>query len=163
MHHRADRDLLLFRINQHACAIPIGGIAEIVQYAATTTLPGQPPILEGFLNLRGHALPVIRLAALFGLPQAAPALNSAIIVLRSQAGLLVDEVEGLHSLVPGSLEPIAGGHSFNECAAGQFDFEHRRFTLLSPERILLAQEEARIAGLAKLAQDRIAQLADTGA
>lgn len=163
MHPRAEGNLLLFRIEKHACAIPIGGIAEIVQYAATTTLPGQPSILEGFLNLRGHALAVIRVAALFGLPQAPPALNSAIIVLRSQAGLLVDEVEGLHSLAPGLLKAVAEGHSFNGCAVSQFDFEHRRFTLLSPERILLAQEESRIAELAKLAQDRIAQLADTGA
>jgi purine-binding chemotaxis protein CheW len=156
----AEQVVLLFHIGRHACAVPLHAVQEIVPYAALTCLPGQPSIVQGFLNLRGQAVPVIRLAALFGIPETQPALSSVIVILRSHTGWLVDHAEGLASTGQDCTLPVDTNHSFNDCAAGQCDIEGRRFTLLAHERVLLAQEQARIAELAELAQRRIAEVAD---
>jgi purine-binding chemotaxis protein CheW len=157
----AEQVVLLFHFGGRSCAVPIEAVQEIAPYAAMTRVPGQPSLLMGFLNLRGRAIPVIQLAALFGLPDVQPALSSAIIILKSQEGWLVDHVAGLASPAPDGCEPVDAGLSFNDCAAGQCDIDGHRFTLLAPERVLLAEEQARIAELARQAGRRIAELADT--
>lgn len=159
-------DLLLFQVGPHSCAISVEGVREAIPLASMMRLPGQPSIVAGVFNLRGRAIPVVRLAPLFGLPDEEPPLSAVVIVVASSSGLtgfLADNVEGVAAIDEAALEPAGGEFSFNGCAEKQFRLDERQFALLSRQRILLAQEQACLADLAAQAQSRLAELADAGA
>ena len=59
----------VFELAGQSFGLPLESVREIVPMAALSRPPSMPSILEGFLNLRGTALPVLRIAALLGLPQ----------------------------------------------------------------------------------------------
>lgn len=118
---------------------------EIVALPQTVQLPGQPEILEGFLNLRGTVLPVVRTAVLFRQPPHA-GLYSPIIVIRGahgDVGLLVDEVRSVEDIAE-QWRPLAPGHSANEFALGEFVCDGENTILLDSARLLLVEEQQRL-------------------
>ena len=57
-----------------------------------------PSGLAGFLDLRGTAIPIVRLDRLFDLPERQPGLHTPMIVLRGvlgPIGILVNSVRGI--------------------------------------------------------------------
>lgn len=81
--------------------VPIEAVHEILEVGALTEMPRSPALLRGVMNLRGAVVPVIDLAARFGLAPTQIARRSAIVVVESRgdevqervtAGLLVDAV-----------------------------------------------------------------------
>ncbi|MBL8217102.1 MAG: chemotaxis protein CheW [Bryobacterales bacterium] len=152
--------VLTFRIASYWCALRAEAVREIVPLAATCRVPGQPEILEGFLNLRGTLLPVVRLAVLFGLP-CAPMPSSLILIVKGEAGsvgLLVDEVESVTSAT-GELRRIGVGHTATEYAEGELAVEGRNVALLGAEQLLLGEERRRIRELQGQVQVRLQALA----
>src|ERR1700735_1995711 len=112
-------NLLIFHTCGLACAFPLKAIREIVPMAMLSSPPGLPSGLAGFLDLRGTAIPIVRLDRLFGLPEQLPGLHTPMIVLRGvrgRIGILVGSVRGI--LQPPSAEllalPIDG--TFQGCA-----------------------------------------------
>ncbi len=151
---------LIFRVAGHLCAVPAREVREIVHIAATTQLPGQPSVLHGFLNLRGSALPVVELRGLFGEAASEPGLYAPFIVLAgddSPLALLADTAEEVIEIDQGALQPLAGQHSFNDCAEGQFLSPQGTVVALSADRLLLAKERACVAALRAEAQRRLAE------
>jgi purine-binding chemotaxis protein CheW len=61
-------------------AISIGKVSEIVEYEAVTTVPNTPVWIRGVTNLRGRVIPVVDLAAKFGLPASTISKFSCIII-----------------------------------------------------------------------------------
>ena len=123
--------------------------------------PGLPALLEGFLNLRGEAVPVVRLRRLFGLPEASPGLYTPMVVLKGREGplaLLVDEVSGVLSASEEAGLPVQEGHAFNDCVEAEVVLDGRAVHLLSTDRLLLEQERRRIAELQVVAQRRLSDL-----
>jgi purine-binding chemotaxis protein CheW len=141
--------VLTFRVDRFSCAFRAGFVREIVAIAATTKVPGQPSILEGFLNLRGTTLPVVRLASLFN-QRFQPSLSASVIVSEGRSGplgLLVDEVESVVAIEVGDLRPLTANHIMNEWAEAEFVLNDRPVVLLEPDRLMLAEESRRIGEL----------------
>lgn len=150
--------LLVFEICGNLCGVPASAVQEIVPMAALAQLPGQPGILAGFLNLRGSAVPVLRLNRLFQFPAATPGLHNSLIVLHRSTALLVDSVIDLVAHADGDLLPVAAGNCFAECAVAQFPYQGRSGHVLSAERLLLEKERRCVAELQAQAQRFLAEL-----
>ncbi len=164
MHPRAPqaiRNVLILHAADHACGIATDRIAELVLLPALVRAPGQPDILDGFLNLRGAMVPVASLHRLFQRPAPEPHLYTPLVAIRTASGLLalrVDRVEEVAAVEPGALMPYAAEDSLNECAEAQFDWNGKAVALLSIERLLLAKERECIAGLQAQMQRRLANI-----
>lgn len=94
---------LRFALADGAYAVPIDAVREILELAPVTPLPQMPPFVRGVMNLRGAVVPVIDLAARYGLPPAQVGRRSCIVVVDAPPtdhdrpgshviGLLVDAV-----------------------------------------------------------------------
>jgi len=93
---RAQRELLVFSLDGASYALPIERVREIVRLRALTPMPHVPAEVLGVLSLRGEIVQVIDARRRFGLPSAAPARASRVIVMAGElgdvTGLLVDSV-----------------------------------------------------------------------
>ncbi len=147
-------------------AIPAAAVREIVAMASLAHAPGQPSVLEGFLNLRRQAVPVIRVGRLFDLPQAPPGLYAHAIVLRGgpqPSALLVDRVTAVYTPRKEDWLPIADNSSFNRCAEAQLITPVGVAHFLSCDRLLLEKERLSIAELQVRAQQYLEELETAGA
>lgn len=123
--------------------------------------PGLPSLLEGFLNLRGAAVPVLRLGRLFGLPAPEAGLHSHLLVLRSAPhplALLVDSASEIASLPADAFLPVREGNCFNECAAAEVTAGGRVVHLLAADRLLLEKERRCVSELQARAQQYLDEL-----
>lgn len=129
--------------------------------AALARFPASPAVLEGILNLRGTAVPVIRLDRLFGRQPAPPGLYAHLVVLRvtnPRSALLVDRVLDVATPPPGAYRPVAEQNSFNDCAAAEVEVAGRAVHVLSPERLLQDRERQAMAEFEALGRQYLADL-----
>jgi chemotaxis signal transduction protein len=115
--------------------------------------------VEGLLDLRGAAIPVVRLERLLSLAEAAPRLSSLLIVLRPEDGglaLLADEVTGIRELSPEERLEAPAATSFNGCVDGTALDSGDPLYLLSLERLLLLRERQAAEHFQALEQARMA-------
>jgi purine-binding chemotaxis protein CheW len=134
----------LFQLARERFALRLESVSEIVPMAALSRPPSMPSILEGFLNLGGQALPVLKLAELLGLSQARLELHTPLIIVRGRAApfaLLVNRVLGIVPVPAGGLVAIAPADSFNGCVEGRLTLGDDTAHLLSIDRLLLEKEQ----------------------
>ncbi|MCI0755990.1 chemotaxis protein CheW [Teichococcus vastitatis] len=155
---------LVLQLGARRCALSCAAVREILPLPRLWRPPGLPRPLAGFLNLSGEAVPVLDLARLFGLSAETADAEAALyrhVILASPGpqgalpGLLVDRVLDLVRVPPAGLRPLAGDASLNGCAVAELPLADGFAHLLAPERILLAQEQARLATLREAAQTRL--------
>jgi purine-binding chemotaxis protein CheW len=154
--------VLLFWLGSNLYAISTSPVREVLPIAALTAAPGQPPIIRGFLNVRGSAVPVIRLRRLFGFDERDPRRYTPLILVDSGSAMLALEVDALEEVVEhdeAATQPLAAGHSANDCAEGMIAWNGREAILLSFKRLLLAQEMERVRALQGAMQERLNALA----
>jgi purine-binding chemotaxis protein CheW len=157
----AEGQFLVFRVGDLECAIRASSVLEILPAAALSRTPSQPAVLEGFLNLRGAAVPVVKFHRIFELPPSETGLYTPLIVVKSgesTIGLLAGRVEEIASVPADAFRPLLPGHSFNDCAEAQFALGGRSITVLSCDRLLLIQERRRISELQAVAQRRLNEI-----
>lgn len=128
--------------------------------ASLASPPGLPGVVAGFLNLRGNAVPIVRLDRLFGLPAWDPSLYSPLIILRTERplGILVDSVKEV--ALPGDETSVGLGSAsvFNDCVSAEVDVNGARVSILNPKRILVEQELQAISEFQTMAQQRLREL-----
>ena len=148
--------VLVFRLAAQAYALPVACLREIVPLAQLSRPPALPPLLAGFLNLEGRAVPVVRLARLLGAAEQRTGLYTPVLILRgdSSVALLVDAVEGIVTLDDAALVPIRESFCVNDCATGLALVGDKHVVLLDERRLVRAEEQRRIDELAALAQSR---------
>jgi purine-binding chemotaxis protein CheW len=128
---------------------------------ATVQLPGQPPILEGFLNLRGTIVPQLIFRRLLGLPGIPPEQYTPVIVLKTRGqtlALVVDRVLEVETSDRSQMTPLAEGHSLNHFADGYVPGSPNGFTLLNVDRLLLSEERKRLDELSAEARRRVEEI-----
>jgi len=79
-------------------ALPVADVLEVAEVGELTQVPGTGTEVLGVRNLRGQVLPVVDLAAIFGL---AAATRARMVIAEShgrRAGLAVDAVAGVEEL-----------------------------------------------------------------
>ena len=82
----ANNSVLLFHVGEHASAVDINDVERVLRAVALVAIPDMPPYLEGLLNLRGEAVPVINLHCRLSI--AAPPLepDNFFIILKHSTG-----------------------------------------------------------------------------
>ena len=158
---KAQRSLVVFHLADQAYALPLTEVQEIVPMAKLSRPPGLPPVLAGFLNLEGTAVPVVRLDRLFQLPEQSLGLYTRLLILRhpdSQVALLAEKVSEILAVSPEAVLPVPESHSFNDCVEGMITVQDRVILLLSAERILLEKEHQCLAEFRDREQARLAEL-----
>ncbi len=149
------KTLVVFRLGAELCAMPVSAVAEVLHMAETARPPGLPRILEGFLDLRGTAVAVLRPDRLFNLPEIRLALYTPALVLRGARppmAVLVDAVVGV--LPASDIVPIEEDRTFNGCVVAEARTTAGAAHLLAPERLLLEQERRRVAEFETLLHER---------
>jgi purine-binding chemotaxis protein CheW len=155
------QDILLFDAGPHRCAIPCRQAREIVPMAATLQLPRPPPMLLGLLNLRGALVPIVHLRHLFGLSAAPLEMYTPVIIVDVQnhaMGLCVDRVIAVEKVEQSQWQAVPADHSLNDCAEAELDADDQRCVLLNLNRVLLAEERARLEELASEGRRRLAEI-----
>jgi purine-binding chemotaxis protein CheW len=155
------RDLLVFQSSGLCCAFPLESVREIVPMAMLSRPPGLPPVLAGFLDLRGVAIPILRLDRLFKLPEQPCGLYTPLIILgdaERPLGILVGAVRQIVRPDAASFLPLPEGHVFHDCATTTVEVGADVVYLLSPERLLLENERRLLAEFQLVAQERLAHL-----
>jgi purine-binding chemotaxis protein CheW len=155
----SERVLLVFSVGKQLAALPLENVQRIAPMAQLARPPGLPSPLEGILNLRGTAVPVLRLDRLLRLPVQETGLYSMLIVLKGHVdgafALLVERTSEVRSVPLGDFLPVDRADSFNACAEASFVLRGETVTLLSPRRLLLEKETQALAEFRTLARRRI--------
>jgi purine-binding chemotaxis protein CheW len=155
------QDVLILRVAGLRCAIAADRIGELIFMPALARLPGQPAILDGFMNLRGAAIPVASLHRMFELWAPEPLVHSPLVTIKTSGGLLAlraDGVEEVAAVEGAAMIPCGPGDTLNGCAEAQFDWNGRPVAMLSPELLLLAKERECVADLQAQMQRRLESL-----
>jgi purine-binding chemotaxis protein CheW len=160
------RSLFLFEVAAELFAIDPASVRQVAPLPLLSRPPGTPPLLHGFLDLAGEAIPVLNLRRLFGLADAdAEADFYAHLMIVKRPGiplaLLVDRALGLASAGSEAITPVSRAQTFNDCADQMVTLGGRTAYLISLERLLLQEEQGRVAELRGIEQRRLQQLADS--
>lgn len=158
------RHLFVFEIAEEGFAINLESVREVLPVSLLSHPPGTPPILQGFLNLGGEAIPVLSPKRLFQLKDSPPAAYSHLIILKraeTPLAILVDRAVGTAKTAQSSLMPVGQDHSFNDCVEHDVRIGTQTVHVLSIERLLIKEEESRIAQLHSMEQTRLHQLEET--
>jgi len=156
-----ERTLVVVDICGKTCGLPLEDVQEIVPMASLFRPPTIPSLLEGFLNLRGTALPVLPLGRLFGLHERPLELHTPLVILRGAGhpiALLVDKVSRILSVTSDALLPAGEDHSFNNCAEAEVVVDGRMIHLLSPERLLIEKQRRCVMEFQAMEQQRLQDL-----
>lgn len=138
----ATLSLLLFRLGEETCALPLEKVVRVEEHERMTALPvHDDPVLVGVLQSRGEILPVVDLCLACGLVSASRQTTSTAtyILARTQWGrwaVRVDRVERIAELAATDIEPVMGrSHDYLESIARFHGKLVSVFTLAPLDRI----------------------------
>jgi purine-binding chemotaxis protein CheW len=77
---------LTFLLADEAFAVGILRVKEIIEYDTVTRIPNVPPSIRGVINLRGSVVPVVDLAARFGLKGSPVTKRTCVIIVEVEVG-----------------------------------------------------------------------------
>ena len=146
---------LSFRVRQARYALPIELVREIIEYGQVTAVPMMPGFIHGVINLRGNVVPVLDLAARFGMPLSVPDKRTCIVIIeldlgdsQQRTGLVVDAVDAVLDIEAASIEPAPpfGAGIRTEFIAGMARDE-AGFTIVLDVRRALSLDDIRQLGL----------------
>ena len=164
----ASLQIIVFGVCGTACALHRSAAREFLPLPHLWRPPVIPRPVAGFFNLGGHAVPVLRLDALFGLQPVADGAEAdlyrhLILIDRFSASgtsaLLVDRVLDVASVDTSRLSSVREEGTLNGCVEAEITWDGRLVHLLSVERILLAEEQQALAELGRQAQNRLSEWA----
>ncbi len=154
--------ILTFTIEGMSCALPLGAAREVLTMAALSRPPGAPAIVEGFLDLGGQAVPVLRLDRLLGLPTWSPGVNALLLLADLGERLVAFPVSKVEDVVATGADskilPMAETEAFNGCVRGLLQQGGQTHYLLDPARLLLVAEARRVAEFRAWEQQRLSAL-----
>jgi len=89
----ADKQYIIFKLNEEKFAANINHIASITEYTSITPLPNGPAYVDGLLNLRGDIIPVVNLKKRFKMSEQKMNEKRILIAQKNgvQIGFLVDD------------------------------------------------------------------------
>jgi len=92
-------EVLVFEMGGQRYGLPAGDVRELLRAVALTAVPGAAAAVEGAINLRGNAVPVLDLRARFQLPPKPLAPSDHLIVVRAGKALAALRVDQALELV----------------------------------------------------------------
>ncbi len=134
--------MVVFYLEGQRYAFPIDRVQEIQQIVAYTGVPDPSGVVLGMVTLRGSVVPLLDLRSLVGLPRRDFTLETPMIICRhsgSLVAIVVDEVEDVSALPPGSLQAPSKLHSLADRMLGVCRTEGGLVFLLDLARLLPAE------------------------
>jgi len=138
----------LFELAGQHFGLRLESVSEIAPMASLARPPSMPSILEGFLNLRGTSVPVLKLAVLLGLPQDRLGLHTPLVIVRGRTAPIALLVNAVHAIVvvpAAALSSIPESDTFNGCVESALTADGSAVHLLSLEGLLLEKERQTLA------------------
>lgn len=142
---------LTFRIADEEYAMSILRVREILRYEALTRVPAAPAAVRGVLNLRGAVVPVVDLAARFGLPATEPTARTCIVIVEVHSdggeqavmGVVADAVSQVVDLAEADIEdaPSFGTRVRLDYLRGMAKTGGEKFALVLDSDRLLSTDE----------------------
>lgn len=146
---------LTFKLYDEIYAVRIEMVREVMDYSHITRVPKAPPFMKGAINLRGGVVPVVDLRVKFGMPQAAPTVDTCIIIIEVEMdgedtllGALADQVREVIQLEANQVEPPPkiGTRLDTEFIMGMAEVENEFIVILDIEKafaldILIGQKD----------------------
>ncbi len=141
---------LSFSLRETEYAVGILKVKEILQYEQTTRVPATPRSVRGVINLRGQVVPVLDLAAKFGLGETEPTRLTCILIVEAQlegaatvVGVMADSVQEVIELGPNDIEPTPafGTQVRVDFLVGVGKIGKRFVLLLDLDRVISADEK----------------------
>jgi purine-binding chemotaxis protein CheW len=96
--------VLIFSLADEFYGLDIAAIQKIIEAPQRFFIPHAPPYLQGVINFHGAITPVLDLARLLSLPEAA--CDERVIVLRSNICALALAIHGLRTIVTTTTEDL---------------------------------------------------------
>jgi purine-binding chemotaxis protein CheW len=140
---------LTFFLGGEEYAIGILQVKEILEYDTLTKVPQTPASIRGVINLRGSVVPVVDLAAKFGLPPSPVTKRTCIVIVevdlagqRTVMGVLADAVSQVMDLTAADIEaPPAFGTAVRvDYLQGMGKVGKKFVLILDVDRVLSAPE-----------------------
>jgi purine-binding chemotaxis protein CheW len=100
--------VLVVEVAHHRLALLADAVDEVQPAALPTPLPGAPEVVEGLLDVRGEAVPVVEVRRRLGLLARPPELTDCLVLLRTgrnRLALRVDEAVSLADVERDQLLP----------------------------------------------------------
>jgi purine-binding chemotaxis protein CheW len=144
------RQYLSFTLAGSDYGVGILQVREILQYEQVTRVPSTPRSIRGVINLRGQVVPVVDLAAKFGLPETLPARLTCILIVEARldgqptvVGVLADAVREVIELGRDDVEPppAFGTQVKIDFLMGMGKVGKRFVLLLDLDRVISADEK----------------------
>lgn len=141
------RELVAFRVGEGEFGLDVMSVREIRGWTPATPVPGAPAYVRGVVNLRGAVLPILDLAARFGLPPVEPGARHVTIVARvggQTIGLLVDAVSDILSVPEAAIQPTpeAASEGVRALVRGLLAVDGRMIGIIALDRLLPRTAEA---------------------
>lgn len=155
--------LVVAAVSGMALAVPARTLAELVHEPELIRPPRLPSAVAGLFLLRGRVVPVLRPEVLLHLPPPPPGPFRVLLVFHGTAtagqwALLVERAVGVVEAPNDRLRPVPAGHSLGDSVVALFVGPDGRpdeaVPVVAPERLLLRHEEAAVAELARMAEQR---------
>ncbi|HEY6348303.1 MAG TPA: chemotaxis protein CheW [Candidatus Angelobacter sp.] len=104
---------LTFLLGGEECAINILKVREIIEYETITIVPKMAQWVRGVINLRGAVVPMVDLAAKFGMEQKPVSKTTCVVIVETQfenqqaiVGLIADAVSQVMELSAEDIQPV---------------------------------------------------------
>lgn len=140
---------LSFRVRQARYALPIELVREIIEYGQITSVPMMPSCIHGVINLRGNVVPVLDLAARFGMDRTDAGKRTCIVIIeldlnevQQRIGLVVDAVDAVLDIRTADVEPApAFGAGIRTDFIAGMARDDRGFTIILEVRKVLSLDD----------------------
>ena len=153
----ATAGFLKFKIGDLLCAVAIARVREVLPMVELIRPPRGPRVLEGYLNLGGTAVPVLRLDRVLDLPERMVTAADHLILIRlgdRAVALLVERA--LELMRVEDREMIAGEFAkLSPCVAGEIRGPAGPVHVLDVDRLVLDVERRALDEFALEAQRRL--------
>lgn len=132
------RDLLIIRIGDMNCAIPVENLATVLPARRPTRIPRLPGHVAGLINHRGEILPVLDIRVCLRLSDETPSDPQSLLILKTagtRVGILSDSRGELEPIPNRDIRTLDTAETTGFCAA-EFVRHGRMVGLLDVDRIV---------------------------
>ena len=145
------RQYLTFKLADEVFSIGIDIVREIIEYGDVTEVPAMPPQIRGVISLRGQAVPVVDMLAVFGRGQSQKSRRTCIIIIelgqeklaeRQLAGIMVDSVNEVLDVKVDEIQPppTLGETMRSDFVTGMGQVHGKFIMILDIAKVLLSRE-----------------------
>ena len=143
------RQFLSFVLDDDEYAVDILSVREIRGWEPVTPIPNSADYIKGFINLRGHVVPVVDLRERFNLKSREYTKATVVIILNitddkngEMVGITVDAVSEVYTIATADIKsaPKLSGHIDACYINGIVEIEHKNIILTDVLSLLNTQE-----------------------